>query len=281
MMNPRRAVAVLGAAGVALAIAWAIAALRVESRQEHGSRPAASHPPAERERHFTLGLRAEDAEFLPLADLSALPADAPAPIDRMRAYAREKRLAVVHSESLGLDPLLIELLKLTPAQVEEVDRTLRSLLEGLRSAELAHAFVSAGANGDEEIVVGAFDGSSLIEQFRADLAREGTRELADFLADQLPFDGTLAVADAEIRVGIETGEDGADRVCFSRRLRRSEAVDDHTPVVMSGGIFGDLEVRFSATDFITTKGLLGRWTSPRLEHLFKAAPSLPRQPLLP
>lgn len=274
-------VPVLYIGGMALVIAGAIAVVGFDESEKQRSPSTTSQTPPLEESHYTFGLSAAASEFLPMVGPSTPLADDPAPIERVKSYAREKRLPVVDSESLGLDIFIIELLKLATTQVEDINESFRSFIHSLRSAELAHAFVSVSPNGNEEIVISAFDRSSLIKRFQAEVSRKGTPDIADFLADQLPYDGTLAVVDAEIRVGIETGDDGADRVCFSRRIRRSDAVDDHTPVVMRGGIFGDVDVRFSPTDLVTTKGLLGKEISPRLEHLFAAAHSLPRRPALP
>jgi hypothetical protein len=262
---------------MALVIAGAITFVRFDESGKHTSPSATSQMPRPEESRHTFGLSPANSEFLPLVHLYTPPADIPAPIERLKSFAREKRLPVVDCESLGLDISIVELLKLTPTQVELINESFRSFMQSLRSEELVHAFVCERPNGNEEIVISAFDRSALMKRFRTEVSRKGTPDIAGFLADQLPYDATLAVANAEIRVWIESGDDGADRVCFSRRIRRSDAVDDQTPVVMRGGIFGDQDVRFAPTDLLTSKGLLGKEISPRFRHLFAAAPSLPRR----
>ena len=266
---------------MALVIAGAITFVGFDERGRHTSPFATSQTPSLEESHYTFGLSPANSEFLPLVHLYAPLEDIPVPIERLKSFAREKRLPVVDCESLGLNISIVELLKLTPTQVENINESFRSFMQSLRSEELAHAFVSVSPNGDEEIVVSAFDRSPLMKRLRAEVSGKSTPDIADFLADQLPYDTTVAVADAEIRVGIETGDDGADRMCFSRRIRRSDAVDDKTPVVMRGGIFGDVDVRFSPTDLVTSKGLLAKGIGPRLSHFFAATPSLPRRLSLP
>ncbi|MHA3770073.1 hypothetical protein ACXR0O_00885 [Verrucomicrobiota bacterium sgz303538] len=234
----------------------------------------------ESRRPFTLS--PENTESLRLPE-SFAPLDIPVPIDMRKAFAREKRLPVLDSETLGLDSSVIELLELTPMQVEHINESLRRFLQRLQSEELTHAFVSVDPNGNEEIVVSAFDRSPLVKQLQTEISEKSIPDIADFLTGQLPYDSTLAVTDAEIRVAIETGDDGADRVSFTRRLRRSDAVDDKTPIVVDGRgtIFGDVKVQFSPTDIVTTKRLLGGGISPRLTHLFTAASSLPRRTTIP
>lgn len=242
------------------------------------SETAATPRLEESRRPFTLS--PENSESLRLPE-SFAPLDIPVPIDMRKAFAREKRLPVLDSETLGLDKSLIELLELTPTQVERINESLGRFLQSLRSEELAHAFVSVDPNGNEEIVVSAFDRSPLVKQLQTEISVKRTPDIADLLIGQLPYDSTVAVVDAEIRVAIETGDDGADRVCFTRRLRRADAVDEKTPIVSRGGIFGDVGVRFSPTNIVTTKGLLGGGIPPRLTHLLTAASSLPRRTTSP
>ncbi len=244
------------------------------------STPETSQTPRREESRYTLGLSPGNSESLRL-DHSFAPLEIPVPIDMRKSYAREKRLPVLDSESLDLDSSLIELLELTPTQVAAINDSLRSFMQSLRTHELSHAFVSVDPSGNEEIIVSAFDRGPLIKQLQAEISAKGIPDIADFLVGQLPFDSTLAVADAEMRVAMETGEDGAERVSFTRRLRRSDAMDDTTPIVSRGGIFGNVSVRFSPTDLVTSQGLLEKGISPRLRHLFTAAPSLPRSAALP
>ena len=81
----------------------------------------------------------------------------------------------------------------------------------MRLEEVAHASVVVGPHGDEEIVVSAFDRGKLVSRLRDEISKNVDADVAAFIADQLVFDNTLAIANAEIRVAIETGDDGADR----------------------------------------------------------------------
>lgn len=220
---------------------------------------------------FSLSAAAEVPELPTPVELTNLPVEGSrSPAKRLRSFARNSNLQLIDSQSLLLSKAVIDLLELTPQQAQGINDSFRMFLERLRSNELIHAYVSVSANGNEEIVVSPFDRSALVMLLRNEISSKAGADVGAFFAEQLAFDGTLAVVNAEMRVAVETGSDGADRVTFKRKIQNPQAPDEKTPYTVGG-------VRFAATNTITTAGLLGSDIGPRLKHLFAAEKNLPRR----
>jgi hypothetical protein len=83
-----------------------------------------------------------------------------------------------------------ELLTLTPS---ELNPDLGAFLDRLRPAEKKHAFVLRGSGGSEQIVVEPFDRGPLIRKFRETVAGHLVQNVADFCAEQMLYDITLAL----------------------------------------------------------------------------------------
>lgn len=226
-------------------------------------------------RKFSLSAAAETPELPLPAELTNLTVEGlPSPAKRLQSFARNSSLQLIDSQSLLLSSAVIDLLQLTPTQVQGINDSLRVFMGRLRSNELAHAYVSVGAGGDEEIVVSPFDRGAIVNSLRNEISSKAGADIGGFFAEQITFDGTLAVVNAEMRVAIETGDDGADRITFQRKIQSPQARDEKTPFTVGG-------VRFSATNTLTSAELLGKDIDPRIKHLFAAEKNLPRRAEIP
>ncbi len=184
-------------------------------------------------------------------------------------FAKQSNLQVFDSSTLSLNPGCAELLGLSFEDRLAVELRLKEFMDRLKAAELAQAFVSVTPNGDETIIVPAFDRHNIIERLRTDVSKAVNPDVGDFLANRIGFDMPAATANEVMSLGIETGDDGAERVVVSFSVLRRDAVDAKTPIV-------DGHVNFSPLGRIHTKSLLGSGFDPRFKHLFQAAKTLPR-----
>lgn len=188
---------------------------------------------------------------------------------RLQALARETGLQLISPESLQLSAAAIHLLELNPTEVEALNKLLASFLESLRTQEILHAFVTPSLSG-EEIVVAAFDRSPLVNSFRDKVAAATDPAIGSFIAEQMVFDRTLAIGNSELKLHIETGADGLDRVFFKQFAQRLDALDSETPI--RNGKF-----LMSPNYELQSVRLLGKTVNSRYQHLFSAVDTLPRR----
>ncbi len=193
-----------------------------------------------------------------------------APAVKIKSYARTIHLQIVDPKDLSLSKMVSELLDLNSTQVEHVNGSLARFVERLRQEEVVHASIVMGPNGGEEIVIAAFDRGKLVRALRDEVSTSVDSDVASFIADQLAFDGTLAIANAETRVAIQSAADGADRLSFTRQIQQPEAVDEYTPYSQGG-------IVFAATSTHITEGLLEPTILSRFSHLFAAEQELRRR----
>lgn len=186
-----------------------------------------------------------------------------------QSIAQRTRLQLLDSSSLSLSKGAIALLDLTPAQSKELNQELGGFIERLRAAELKNAYVFVKSDGSEEIVVSPFDRGPLLNDFRASVAAKVGENVADICAKQMPYDSTLAVENAEMRVYIEKGVDHQDTVVFERKVRRREVEDSMGPMP-------SMKPRAKTANFIN-KVPVDQGFNIRYRHLFDAENTLPRK----
>ncbi len=206
----------------------------------------------------------------PVSDSSALAAQT------FKSFARHTSLRVINPDTLGLAAPVVELLQLTPTQAQGVDQSVRRFIERLQSQELAHAYISVDADGNEEIVVSAFDKTPLINGLQNEVSKNVNPDVAALIAERIPFDYSLGVTNSQMRLSITTGDDEVERVSFTRSVLRPDAVDDKTPIAVQGFAPG-LTINFSPTNIITTTRPIRNGLDPRYAHLFRAENVLPRR----
>jgi len=167
---------------------------------------------------------------------------------------------------------VIELLELTSKQAADLDDILARFVEHLRAEELLHAYVSVTPGGEDEIVVPGFptfDRTGMVNRFRDEVTATLGADVGDFVAEEIYWDSNLAAGNSELRLGIQGGADGVERVVFTRHVRRPA----HRG---SEEIFGGVKVRFAATNKHKTISILSLGINPRYTHLLSAADALPR-----
>lgn len=234
-----------------------------------GSNPSASLP---LEDHRSAELSSPPSKPKPVFG----PASADAiQVEKWDSFARAARLQLVDAKSLMINPAVATLLDLSAQEQKEVNAALSAFLLELRAAERSHAYVNVGKDGSEEIVVPAFDRANLIKTLRNRLAANGRSSVADFVAKQVIRDSTLSAVNSEMRLAIQRGDDGADRVYFTREIPRPESEDTATPIRKGKFIVAPVNQ-------VTTASVLGGRLDPRVEHLFSSVDSMPkRQEALP
>ncbi len=189
---------------------------------------------------------------------------------KLRSIARNTYLQLIDSESLAFNRAVIDLLDVNPSQVNELNVVLKDFISTLQSDELAHAYVAKTDDSGEVIVVSPFDRSKLIDNFRGRVAQILGNDAADFIAEQTAYDHSLAVGNSELRVSIEHGDDGLDRVSVEQYIRERFALDSETPVRIG-------QINFAPTSRTTTKTLLRKGVGQRFNKLFAAADTLQRR----
>jgi hypothetical protein len=167
------------------------------------------------------------------------------------------------SRELQVNEAAISALKLTETQGKQFKDAITHFVDQLKHEELAHAYVETMADGGEQIVVPAFERARVIQTLETELSDIFGPEIAGFVKGRLPFDATLAVNDSEMRVYVETGNDGVEREIFERKVRGK-------PVVLRGQEF-DMMYKEK------TRSLIRGKFSKRNEHLFAAIGTLPRR----
>ena len=189
---------------------------------------------------------------------------------RLQSIARHTYLNLLDSKTLTFNQAVLDLLDVNSSQIEELNGVLKRFLTSLQSEELAHAHVATTSDGGEEIVVGAFDRVKLISKLRDDIARILGKDAGDFVAGRTYYDTDLAVGNSELRLSIERGNDGFDRLVVDQHIRAPDALDSETPILRG-------EVTFAPTTHEVVKRLLGKGVDPRFSHLFSAVDRLPRR----
>ena len=178
---------------------------------------------------------------------------------RLQSIAQHTSLQLLDPKSLAISRATLDLLGLNPTQVEELNEALKGFLTSLKSAEVAHAYVTINDEGGEEIVVGPFDRSKLIDKFRSEVVAKLGKDVGEFVGEQVVYDRSANVSKSEMRLFIERGADGIDNVVFSQDVVRRDASD------------------FSPTFKMRIKTPLCGAFGPRYGHLFSAVDRLPHR----
>ena len=189
---------------------------------------------------------------------------------RWESIAKQTRLQMVSSSTLSLTPAVAALLELQPEETEVLNGELRSFIGRLKAAELEHAYVLVREDGSEQIVVAPFDRNPVIKTFRDAVAAKSGDNVANFLAEQMRYDSTLATEKAEIRFYMETDKEGVDRVAFERKVRNRDPTD-----MGLKGISGR-PIPVPTITLVTKKFATGDLDA-RYKAFFDAAPTLPRK----
>jgi len=190
---------------------------------------------------------------------------------RWTSVARSSTLQVLKADTLTLNPAVADLLGLTPGETQELSNAITRLMGKLRSAERANAYISVGADGGEEIVVPPFDRSSLVNQFRSEVGSRVSSEVAEFVSAQMTYDRKLSIRNSEVRLYIQRGADGLDRMVLTQESLRKDAVDAQTPI--KSGLFN-----IAPTLKVTTSVPVGSGQDSRYDHLFSSVEWLPKRP---
>jgi hypothetical protein len=180
--------------------------------------------------------------------------------EQWRTIAKGASLQLLHPESLTLNRGVIALLDLTPSEGKELNMDLESLIDRLRAAERKHAYVLLGSDGSEQIVVESFDRRPLIRKFRETVAGHLSQNVADFCAEQMLNDRTLALGNGEVRLHLEADENGRDMMVVSR-----------------GNPAGDPTREGDAAPPLATRMPAQKDFGIRYRHLGTAAKTLPRK----
>lgn len=146
--------------------------------------------------------------------------------EQWRTIAKGGYLQLVNPQSLTITRGVVALLDLTPSESKELNMDLESFIDRLRGAEKKHAYVLARSDGSEQIVVEPFDRGPLIRKFRETVAGHLSQNVADFCAEQMRYDATLALGNGEVRLHIETDENGRDLMVLSRGVHRRNSTGD-------------------------------------------------------
>ena len=187
--------------------------------------------------------------------------------ERWRIIAKGTSLPVVNPESLALGQGVIELLELNPTEVKGLNEDLGELVERVRTAEKKSAYVRVGVDGSEEIVVPPFDRGPLIKKFREKVEQDLGNNVADFCAEQMLYDSSLALGDAEVRLYIEPKSEtnGRDKLVISRGVHRRNTSGnpkwegEAAPPLVTKTIAGkDFGLRYRHLDWLAKKNLLPR-----------------------
>lgn len=182
-------------------------------------------------------------------------------IERWTLIMKENSLPLISSGSLRLTEAATALMELSPEQEQSVNLAIERFLDRLRAEEIAHAYVSADPNGNEQIVVRPFDRTETIKAFRHELQAAGGPEVAQFLGEQAAFSPALAAGNWEMRAYVEHTSDGKDMDVFVRTR--------DTPVY-TGSVRN-----LPPQERVISKTSLGSQT--RIRHLFAAMDQLPRE----
>ena len=140
--------------------------------------------------------------------------------EQWKTIAKGAYLQLVYPESLTFNQGVIALLDLTPSEAKELNMDLESFIDRLRAAEKKHAYVLAGSDGSEQIVVEPFDRGPLIRKFRETVAGHLSQNVADFCTEQMLYDQSLAPGNGEVRLYLETDENGRNLMVISRGVHR-------------------------------------------------------------
>lgn len=196
-----------------------------------------------------------------------------------RTDKRWKKLQFLDPESLKVSNEVIDYLELTPEQVAQVNRGLDVFTKDLFQNELSRAFVEITANGNEEIVVPAFDRRPIHTALKLEIAQWAGPDFASSIAELISHDAQLGAVNTELRLGIQKGSDGRDRLVYTRKVLDPEAYDPDIPInrYYKDGPRPDVPTVFSSTAKIRTEGILTDTLKPRLKFLFDAVETLPRQ----
>lgn len=189
---------------------------------------------------------------------------------RLQSIARNTSLQVMDFKSLTASRALVELLGINATQVEMLNKSMKEFLRNIQQDELKHAYVAVKGDGNEEIVVGSFDRTQRITELRSKIAGEIGDEAAYVISEQLVYDRGLAVGHDEMRMHVETGEDGTEQVVFSQKALDRNATDPTKPYMMG-------KVRMAPTFNLVIKTPIGNPANERFKHLLEAVDSLPRR----
>lgn len=189
---------------------------------------------------------------------------------RLKSIARNTSLQVMDSKSLTASRALVELLGLSATQAETLNKSMKVFLQNIQQDELKHAYVAVNGDGNEEIVVSSFDRTQRITALRSTIAGEIGDEAAYVISEQLVYDRGLAVGPDEMRVHVETGDDGTELLVFSQKALDRNATDPTKPYMMG-------EVRMAPTFNLVIRTPIGNPANERFKHLLAAVDSLPRR----
>jgi len=187
--------------------------------------------------------------------------------ERWQIIAKGTSLPLVTPGSLALGQGVIELLELNPTEVKGLNEDLGELVERVRTAEKKSAYVRVGGDGSEEIVVPPFDRGPLIRKFRDKVEKDLGKNVATFCAEQMLYDSSLALGNAEVRLYIEPKSEtnGRDMLVISRGVHRRNPTGnpkwegEAAPPLMTKTIAGkDFGLRYRHLFYMANKGLLPR-----------------------
>jgi len=176
-------------------------------------------------------------------------------IARWEAITASTKPLFLDIDHLTLNSAIATLLELSPTRVEAVNRRLATFIERLQNEEIKNAFILEKQDGSEEIVVAAFDRSSLLKTFRDSIADEFGEAVGDFMVGQMRYDPMLAVGMTEMRFFIERTPGGQDAVVFQRKVDRPKGPP----------------LNLRTEEFVSSELHL------RYRQLFDAAPGFPRK----
>jgi hypothetical protein len=186
-------------------------------------------------------------------------------MESAKSIARNTRLNVVQADSTGIrvNDAMATLLGLTSSQTQQLNEAVGTFITRLQAEELRYAYVTVNTDGSEEIVVPPFDRTKTIETLRAELSSHLSPQIAELVEERIRFDPTLAVGNREMRAYIETGNDGATREVFVRKVETG-------PTTFEGKEF------FSVQTLRSHALVRGEYRF-RTRHLFTAIDQLPRK----
>jgi hypothetical protein len=187
--------------------------------------------------------------------------------EQWRSIGKGTSLSLVSPKSLALSEGAILLLDLNPTEVKAVNEQLAQLVERVREVEKKNAYVRVGADGSEEIVVPPFDRGPLLKKFRETVEKDLGKNVADFCAEQMLYDLSLALGNAEVRIYIEPKNETnpADMLVISRGVHRRNTSGnpkwdgEAAPPLVTKTIAGkDFGIRYRHLFYMANKGLLPR-----------------------
>jgi len=190
-------------------------------------------------------------------------------VEKTLSQAQLLSLQVLEPGSFTASKGAIALLKLNASEIQEVNKGLQAFKQKLLKEELARAVVEITPEGAQEIVVPKFDRQPFYTSLESQLAAKIRPEAAQILTKLLGYEQSLGTSDTELRVVVFKGEDGTERMEYTRTV-----LHRNVPAAANGGIAGA-----SLAMPLTNSTLLSDRVEPRFLQLIKAAKTLPKRPV--